>query len=259
MPHLAMLNTKGGSGKTTAATVIASELVRAGGKVVIIEGDPNAPHAKWAGQRGSPVIEGKDAKIDSADAGLQAIVSAAGDHQLVIVSTGNDNDCLSEWIEAASSWAQFVITDPEGSPNTWMISAMSAADLVIIPSAATSLDAHQVARTLKEVGNTAKIARRTIPYRILLTRVAIGAVVSKDETQIRKSLTDNKLQLMDTALGDRAAFRALFKHGVLLHEIDPATHDVAASGYAAAKENAKAVAREILAVTAKIVQERAAA
>ena len=54
MPNITFANIKGGSGKTTANLVLASELYAAGARVCILEGDQNRPHARWAARRGVP-------------------------------------------------------------------------------------------------------------------------------------------------------------------------------------------------------------
>ena len=48
MPNIIFANTKGGSGKTTAALTLTSELLAAGAHVALLEGDPNRPLARWA-------------------------------------------------------------------------------------------------------------------------------------------------------------------------------------------------------------------
>ena len=58
-------NTKGGSGKTTAALVLAGELVKHRAKVVLLEGDPNRPLMNWAQARGMTVLETSRSRVTS--------------------------------------------------------------------------------------------------------------------------------------------------------------------------------------------------
>lgn len=242
MAVIAFANTKGGSGKTTAAAVLVSELLAAGAKVVLIEGDPNAPLSRWAASRKTPMI---DAAQVHEDPSTEMIRDAAGDSRLVVVRAVDANDPVEEWIAAATGWAQFVVTDPEGSPNMWMVSTITQADLVLVPFAPTTLDSHQVVTTVKQINRTAQLGKKT-PYRVLITRSNPGAVITRDEHEIRKSLAKAELPLMVATLQDRPAFRAIFKSASLLSELDPETHKV--NGLDQARTNAAAFAAEVLEV-----------
>ena len=108
-------NTKGGSGKTTAALVLAGELVKHRAKVVLLEGDPNRPLMNWASARGMAVIETSRSRVKSAAEAAQAIDAAAtatdGEGRLAVVHD-DDQEGVFDWIEGAASWAHFVIADP---------------------------------------------------------------------------------------------------------------------------------------------------
>ena len=53
MPTIAMVSPKGGVGKTTAATILATQLARRA-EVIVIDADPNRPIAAWAKHGGAP-------------------------------------------------------------------------------------------------------------------------------------------------------------------------------------------------------------
>jgi chromosome partitioning protein len=129
-------NTKGGSGKTTAALVLAGELVTHKAKVVLLEGDPNRPLMNWAQARNMPVLETSRSRVKSPQEAGDLIAKAAasdGHGGRLAVVHDDDQEGVFDWIEGASSWAHFVIADPEGSPNEWLTDVASQADLVIIP------------------------------------------------------------------------------------------------------------------------------
>jgi chromosome partitioning protein len=182
-------NTKGGSGKTTAAMVLAGELVSHGAKVVLLEGDPNRPLMSWAQARGAAVIETSRSRVKSASEATDMIAGAVGDGKggKLVVVHDDDQEGVFEWIEGASAWAHFVIADPEGSPNEWLTDVASQADLVVIPFAPSALDAKQVSRTVQVLNRVAKRSGRAVSYRILLTRASAGAVMSRDEREIREA------------------------------------------------------------------------
>jgi len=239
-------NTKGGSGKTTAAMVLAGELVSHGAKVVLLEGDPNRPLMSWAQARGAPVIETSRSRVKSAAeaADMIARVAEEGQGGKLVVVHDDDQEGVFEWIEGASSWAHFVIADPEGSPNEWLTDVASQAELVVIPFAPSALDAKQVSRTVQVLNRVSKRSNRPVNYRILLTRASAGAVMSRDEREIRGSLEKNGLPLMQTTLCERPAYRGLFKLDATIEEL-PASQ---IGGLDLARRNAAAYVSEIVAI-----------
>ena len=242
MPIIAMANQKGGSGKTTAAMVIAGEMIAVGGRVAFIEGDPNRHLARWANARGNPVIDAQVSKVQSHVAALDLIREKAGDSKVIVITTDNDDREIFEWLEAAAEWAHFVIVDPEGSPNQWMATAMSQADLVLIPFTPAAMDANQVGMTVRHLRSIEKIARKKIPFRVLLTRS--NPVPTKDERELKRRMAEAQLPMLETFLQDRPAFRALFMRASLLNELDPEE----VNGLPKARINAVSLLREIAAV-----------
>ncbi len=238
-------NTKGGSGKTTAAMVLAGELLAHKAKVVLLEGDPNRPLLNWAQARGAPVIETSRTRAKTADQALASIEAAAsgggeGAARLVVVHD-DEQDGLFEWIEGATAWAHFVIADPEGSPNEWLTDVTSQADLVVIPFAPSALDAKQVSRTVQVLTRVSKRTGRPVNYRILLTRAA--TLITRDEREIRSGLERAGLPLMRVTLFERPAFRGLFKLDATIHELSADS----INGLEKARKNAADFAAEVIA------------
>lgn len=241
MALVLLANTKGGSGKTTAALVLAGELFSHRARVVLLEGDPNRPLVTWAQARGLPVIETSRARAKTSEevvAMLDNATKGAG-HRLVVVHDDHQEGVF-EWIEGAASWAHFVIADPEGSPNEWLTDVVSQADLVIIPFAPSALDAKQVSRTVQVLNRVAKRTGRAVNYRILLTRA--NPIMTRDEREIRQSLERNGLPLLATSLRERPAYRGLFKLDAMIDEL---SSDIV-NGLDGARRNAAEYAREIL-------------
>ncbi|MHB8285662.1 MAG: nucleotide-binding protein [Caulobacteraceae bacterium] len=240
-------NTKGGSGKTTAALVLAGELVKHRAKVVLLEGDPNRPLMNWASARGMNILETSRHRVKSAAEAADLIDKASsaptGEGRLVVVHD-DDQEGVFDWIEGASSWAHFVIADPEGSPNEWLTDVASQADLVIIPFAPSALDAKQVSRTVQVLTRVSKRSNKEVAYRILLTRAGAGAVMTRDEREIRQSLAENGLPLLQTTLHERPAYRGLFKLDATVDELPAAS----INGLEAARKNAASFLAEVLAV-----------
>ena len=81
MPVVAVLNSKGGSGKTTSALLLALAAADAGASVVLLDADPNAPLVSWAeGGQTIPVVP-----VPTDSALVPAIDREAAARDLVII------------------------------------------------------------------------------------------------------------------------------------------------------------------------------
>ncbi len=244
-------NTKGGSGKTTAALVFATEILRADARVVILEGDPNAPLSRWAQARKLPVVIGNDVQPKTVGQAKAAIESAAGSGRFLLIQD-SDEERVFDWVEAATSWAHVVVADPEGSPNQWLQDVALSADLVIIPFAPTALDAHQVAKTVTVLGRVGRRTKTPVQYRVMLTRCS--AIQTRDERKIRQALVDDRVPMLETSLRDRPAFRAMFDLDRDLSELEP----LQVNGLEGARQNAAMLASDIIRLLRHDSQELAA-
>lgn len=212
MAVITFASPKGGVGKSTSALLLASGLAAAGADVTVIDGDPNRTIYRWAQSCGDP--------------GFKA-------HELP------SDDAIIDEIEEAATNSAFVIVDLEGSANLAMSRACSRTDLVIIPLQASPIDARQASRAIRLVMAESKQLRREIAYRMLFTRLN-PAIATRDEREIRTQFAEAGIPVFDTALNERAAFRAMFSHYASLWSLEPAQ----ANGLEKAKDNAAAFVRE---------------
>src|SRR3954447_12951048 len=225
MPVIVFANPKGGAGKSTSALLLATTLAAAGQTVTIIDADPNRPVAGWARLPGKPGT-------------------------LTVLDDITENTII-ETIEGAAKTSRYVIVDLEGTANVMVVYAISRADLVIIPSQGSYLDGKQAARTTRVVTMQEEAFRMQIPAAVLLTRVS-AAIETRDLRDIHADLNSAGVAIFGTRLVERAAFRALFRYGGTLHDLDPAR----VSGLPAALANAQAFADEAIALLAGTAQTR---
>ena len=130
-----LASTKGGCGKTTLAMILASEIIRNGASVTLIDTDPNQPLSKIAQMGNLP------------------------DTLEVVSDTDSSGTALVQFIEAQKERPGFVIIDTEGTENIRAGLAMQMADLVIIPSKWSGLDkdeALKVVHHLKVAQNSCR-------------------------------------------------------------------------------------------------------
>lgn len=217
MPVISFANSKGGSGKSTSALILACELSEAA-SVTIIDADPRRPLVKWS----------------------QLSPPPNGDKLTVISSAGER--AIQDEIETAATKSQFVIVDLEGTASRLADFAFAESDLVVIPSQEQHQDASAAVDTLTEVKRQERALRRDIPAVILLTKVKV-AVKSRTAKHIASQLRSaDGLRVLDVEIAERDAYAALFSAGGGLRELDPKL----VNGIEKAIENSTRYANEII-------------
>jgi chromosome partitioning protein len=186
VPVIVFSSPKGGAGKTTAATILATELAQSGATVTLIDGDPNKNVVDWSRLPGVP--EG-----------------------LTVVGDVTE-DTIFDQIEAASAASVFAVVDLEGTASLMVSYAISRADFVIIPVQGSQLDAKQAARQMKLIRAQERMAGRAIPFSMLMTRTN-PAITPRTQRHIEQSFAEHAVPVLRTRLYDREAYRALFSYG----------------------------------------------
>ena len=224
MPTIAFANPKGGAGKTTAALLLASELAAKGAKVTIIDADPEKWISQWGALAGKP------------------------DNILII---GNaTEDTIVDQIDDASHVSQFVIVDLEGTASLMVANTIGMADLVIIPTQGSAMDAKGGAKTIRLIRNQERMARRRIAHSVLLTRTS-AAVTSRSLRNVQEQLAKSGVDVFITPIVERAAFRDIFDFGGTLASLDPRN----VSNLEKARENAREFAGEVIAKLKQSAQD----
>jgi len=192
MPTVVFANPKGGAGKSTAAVILATQLARNGAEVTILDADPNKPVSEWA-RRGTP-------------------------ENLSVIADISEATIIDE-IDAAAEKTSFVIVDLEGTASMMVAYAISRADLVVIPTQASQLDAKQAARAVNLIKQQERAFRKSIPFSILFTRTS-SAIRTRSLGFIQEQFRENNVRVFHTHLHEREAFRALFSFGGTLESLD---------------------------------------
>ena len=194
MPVIAFANSKGGSGKTTSALLLAQALSthRA---TTIIDADPRHPVTTWAEKPGKP-------------------------DTLTVITNQSEKTILDE-IEEAAARDPFVIIDLEGTASRLMSYAISQADLVIIPMKEQQQDALAALDVIQEVHRDMKATRRRIPYAVLFTQ-SRAAVKSRTARHIAGQFRENdRIDTFRAEIHERDAFAAMFSMGGTVAGMDP--------------------------------------
>lgn len=225
MPVIVAANPKGGVGKSTACLVLGTMLARQGDSVCIIDADPQQTLGRWA------------------QAGLSAFA-----HLVRAVRPGED---LVDVIDRAAQTAKFVIIDVQGSANMEMATAMSRADLVIIPIRAKTEDAEVSVKAIGLLRTQEKLHRRTINHGVLFMCTS-SAIKTREERDIIKSIDRAAIPRFAVALNERTAFSQMLAQKKTLWELE----DGDVNGLAGALANATSYVNDI---RSTLDQQRSAA
>ena len=215
MPTIVFASPKGGVGKSTSAVVLACELARRGAAVTIIDADPNRPVSAWARRPGRP--EGLEVVADVTE---ETVIDA---------------------IEAAAARVPFVIVDLEGTASLTVAYAISRADLVVIPTQGSQLDAAEAAKAVRLIRQQEKAFARRIPHAVLFTRTS-AAIKPRTLQHIRGEFEAHGVPLLQTQMHEREGFRAIFSFGGTIDSLNAGQ----VSGLDGAMKNARAFAAEIV-------------
>ena len=121
--------------------------------------------------------------------------------------------------------------------------AISRADLVIIPTQGSQLDAAQAAKAIKLIRQQEKAFGRPIPYAILFTRTS-AAIRPRTLQHIQDEFRKHGVLAFDTHMHERDAFRASSPSAARLK---PSTR-TQVSNLESAVVNARAFAGEVVAM-----------
>src|SRR3984885_1033573 len=223
MPVIVFASPKGGAGKSTSAVVLATQLAIKGATVTAIDADPNRPLSQWAQMPGCP----------------KNLTVLADFSEATIIET----------IEDAARRTTFVVVDLEGTASMAVAYAISRADLAIVPTQGSQLDAVEAGKAVKLIRQQERAFGRTIPYAILFTRTN-AAIRPRTLQHIREEFKNHNVPSLRTQMHEREAFRAVFSFGGTLESLD--TSQV--SNRDAAIKNARELASEILALLRETVE-----
>ncbi|WP_425106614.1 AAA family ATPase [Ancylobacter sp.] len=216
---ISFANPKGGTGKTTAALLLAEQLSKAGARVAMLDCDPNQNLVTWRSER---------ARADLATP--FDVIPRPPEDQVV------------ETLDALDGAVDYVIVDLEGTAAQIVTFVLSRTDLAVIPFEPTPMEARQAARAVSLIKSTARMIRRPIPFTLLFTRTN-AAFATSDERDVRAETTG--LPVLPIALVRRAAFTRIFRESLLLSELKPGEVSNLKSAQANAREYAQAVANAL--------------
>jgi chromosome partitioning protein len=190
---IALLNQKGGVGKTTLATHLAGEFTRSGESVVVIDADPQGSALDWSQRR--------------SQTGLPRLFG--------VVGLARETLHL-EAPEIARSVDHVVI---DGPPRVTALarSALLAADLVLIPVQPSPYDVWASSEMVALV-NEALVFRPTLRAAFVVNRRVTRTTIGREA---RVALSEQRIGTLAAEVFQRIVFAESVAAGRLAFELDP--------------------------------------
>ena len=157
MKKIVIINSKGGSGKTTLAINLAATLAAGGGKPALLDLDPQGSSTRWLGQRPAdrPTITGIE--------GFRNSAGATRSFQLT-----PPHDCT-----------MLIIDSPAGLDRRGLEAATRGADAILMPVMSSDIDIHAATHCIADLLLGEKSGSKPRRIGIVANRIKINTRGSK--------------------------------------------------------------------------------
>jgi len=189
---VALLNQKGGVGKTTLALHLAGAWAAQGTRVLVVDADPQGSALDWSEQRERE--------------GLPRLFGVLG----------LARETLHRELPAITRDADHVVVD--GPPRVTGIarSTLLAADVLLIPATPSPLDGWASGEMLR-LFEEACIFRPELIARFVLNRCAARTIIARETAEV---LADQQPPMLASRIGQRIAFADAARTGRLVGELE---------------------------------------
>jgi len=195
LKKIVVLNTKGGSGKTTLTTSIAGMLASRGHPVALMDCDPQGSSTRWLKKRADhrPPVYGLAAFEDDVSTTRSFRLRVPSDIRYLVVDT------------------------PAAMPNQELMQFTRGAHAILVPVLPSDIDIHAAARLIADLLLVAKVSRRMGRLGVVANRVRENTLSYR-----KLSLFLDRLSIATIAqLRDSQNYVHAAEQGVSVHELQP--------------------------------------
>lgn len=186
---IAILNQKGGVGKTTLAVHLATALALRGRRVLLVDADPQGSSLDWSASR-------------------------QGDSLVPVIGLPTKN--LHKEIQAHVRNYDDIVIDGPPRVNELARSAIMAADVVLIPVQPSPYDVW-AAKEIVELLSEASVFKETQKSAFVINRKIVNTAIGRD---VVDALAGYQLPVLVTTIGQRVAFAESAVQGSTVMELD---------------------------------------
>ena len=219
MKTIAIVNQKGGVGKTTTAAAIGSGLVNQHKKVLFLDLDAQCSlsylmQADYSGKEpcAMDLMQGTAAAADAVQVTMQGHVIAAcpalAIADTMITDTGKEYR-IREALEPIAAQYDYCIIDTPPALGVLVINALAAADGCIIPAQADLFSLQGIAQLKKTIQRVTKYCNPGLTvYGIVLTRYADRTLISREvSAQMEELANIMQTKLYNTRIRECTAIK----------------------------------------------------
>lgn len=192
MAVISVANAKGGSGKTTSAVLLATELVRRGARTALLDCDELKLAASWA----------KAARL--------------GDRLTLVETVAASN--LAVHLKTLRSNHDHIVIDLSGARDALVAFAAGLSDLVLVPVQGCAMDSRGAAHVLELIDLVSANAHLAINRAVVLSRVN-PLVTTRALRNVKALLDAARIPVIGTPVIERSAFRDMFETGGTLYSM----------------------------------------
>lgn len=196
MRTIAVINQKGGVGKSTTAQAIGAGFIREGASVLFVDLDPQcnlsylmgADITGLTGGNALDVLQGNATIADAIQKTSQGDIVAAAPSlagaDVVLTATGKEYR-LREALESLAGQYDYCLIDTPPALGVLTVNALTACNGCVIPAQADFLSLQGIGQLHKTIGTVKKYCNPNLKvFGIVLTRYNARAVISREVTSM---------------------------------------------------------------------------